>query len=93
VNLMSTVWVGQMGACVSNLGSPLRRDKDVAEIKVVAVAQGYNAWRGRDLGRTANILILPVFETVLTEDSVSWAPPMIAWRQEIDFFTKAKEFR
>ena len=60
------MWVGQVRTCASNLGSPYRIDKDVAEIKVVA--QVFNAWRGRDLGRIGNILILTVFESPLKEE-------------------------
>ena len=66
VDMASTMWVGQVGICASNVGHPLRRDKDVAEIKIVSRA--CNAWRGRDLGRIGNILILTIFESPLKEE-------------------------
>ena len=78
VDMACTMWVGLVGACASNLGSPFRRDKDVAEIKVVARA--CNAWRGRDLGRTGNIVILSVFETLLKEEKDKWNPPITVWK-------------
>jgi hypothetical protein len=79
VDQVGTEWVGVAGSIAKHIGGAHRRDKDVAEVKVVMKA--LDSWRRKNMARTSNIIALPPFDSQMTVTDSKWrSPPYTVWR-------------
>jgi hypothetical protein len=92
VDHVSTHWEGKAATIAKHIGGVHRKDKDVAEVRVVMRA--LESWRRRDMTRTSNMIALPPYDTQTPLSETKFKSlPLTIWRQMIDESVKRADFR